>query len=80
MLNNLPMKTSGDLLLIYNPTNKELLKMNQEKKEHSTDNKPHVKDLDTKKDVKGGGGQKQQSGGTGGHVDIQPLPPTGSGT
>jgi len=54
--------------------------MNQEKKEHSTDNKPHVKDLDTKKDIKGGGGQKQQSGGTGGHVDIQPLPPTGSGT
>ena len=33
--------------------------MNQEKKEHSTDNKPHVKDLDTKKDVKGGGGQKK---------------------
>ena len=54
--------------------------MNQEKKDHSTDkgDKPQVKDLDTKKDVKGGG-QKQQSPGPGGKV-ILPVPPTSQGS
>ena len=52
--------------------------MSEEKKEHSTDNKSHVKDLETKKDVKGGG-QNQQSGGTG-KITITPLPPTSQGT
>ena len=52
--------------------------MNQEKKEHSPDVKPNVKDLETKKDVKGGGGQKQQSGGTG-NTNITPVPPTAQG-
>ena len=59
-------------------TNKDLLNMNEEKKEHGKDFKPHVKDLDTKKDVKGGG-QKQQSGGND-KITITPLPPASQGT
>ena len=72
-----PQKTGKPL---ETKTNKELLVMNQETKDHSTDQgtKPHVKDLDTKKDVKGGG-QKPQSPGTG-KDNITPLPPSTQGS
>lgn len=42
--------------------------MSEEKKEET-----EIQDLDAERDVKGGGGTKPQSGGTGG-VTTQPVP------
>jgi hypothetical protein len=47
--------------------------MSQHKDEQNK--KPDVKDLDTKKDPKAGGGFKPASGGGGGGTSPQPVPP-----
>jgi hypothetical protein len=51
---------------------------NKHKTTEKTD-KPNVRDLTTHKDVKGGGGLKPASPGTGG-TQTQPVPNPGSGS
>ncbi|MEY2484873.1 MAG: hypothetical protein QOH39_521 [Verrucomicrobiota bacterium] len=54
--------------------------MSEEKNKPTTHEtqKPHVRDLETEKDVKGGGGTFKPASATPGGDTTQPVPPSGS--